>query len=73
MRTGLVHSYSIRVPVYYKIKRQIVAEYKEELEQATGWKKVWVRWKRSIALEIRYNNLLFVNRDVSITGLATGV
>lgn len=59
MRTGLVYSSSKRQGVYYRLKRQVVTEYKLELEQATGWKRDWIRWKRSMAVEIRYNQLLF--------------
>ncbi len=58
MKTGFYYS-SKRQGVYYRLKRQIVAEYTVELEQATGWKKNWIRWKRSMAVEIRLNQLLF--------------
>ncbi len=58
MEAGFVYSWQ-RKEVYYRLKRQIVTEYRLEFEQATGLKKSWVRWKRRVALEIRYNQLLF--------------
>ncbi len=59
MKMGISYSYSKRIVVYRKLKRQIVIEFMVELNQAKGWKRDWVRWKRRIALETRYNQLLF--------------
>lgn len=58
MKAGFVYSLQRRA-VYYKLKRQIVAEYRLELGQTTGLKRSWLRWKRRVALESRYNQLLF--------------
>lgn len=63
MRLGIVYSSSRRPVVYRGLKRQIVAEFKLELDQATGWKRDWIRWKRGIALEMRYNGLLFSEKQ----------
>jgi hypothetical protein len=60
MKTGLIHSCVKRQPVYWKLRRQVVAEFQPEIEKATGWRKEWLRWKRAMALEIRYNNLLYL-------------
>lgn len=62
MKAGLIYS-SGRPSVYYKLKRQVVMEFAAELEQTTGWKRDWVRWKRSLALDIRYNQLLFSRNE----------
>jgi hypothetical protein len=58
MKAGFFHS-SQRQEVRYRLKRQVVVEYRLELEQATGLKKWWLRWKRRVALENKYNQLLF--------------
>ena len=60
MKTGLIHSYAKRQPVYRKLKRQIVLEFQPDIAKATGWRKYWLRWKRAMVLEIRYNNLLYL-------------
>ena len=63
MKIGIGHSHSKRQPVYRTLRRQTVAEFKAELAQATGWQKDWIRWKRAMALEIRYNQLLFLRHE----------
>jgi hypothetical protein len=59
MRTGIIHSSSRREVVYRKLRRQVVIEFQADIERATGWRKDWLRWKRGITLEMRYNELLF--------------
>ena len=66
MKAGLIYS-SGRPSVYYKLKRQVVLAFAPELKQATGWKRNWVRWKRSLALDIRYNQLLFSRNEKIVT------
>ncbi len=61
MKSGFVH-WSKRESVYYGLKRQTVIEYQSALKQATGWRKYWIRWKRGVSLEIRYNQLLFAQK-----------
>ncbi|WP_157627020.1 hypothetical protein [Spirosoma luteum] len=59
MKTGLIHT-TVRHPtIYYKLKRQVVLEFQPQMEGAVGWRRDWLRWKRGITLEIRYNDLLF--------------
>lgn len=58
MQAGFFHSPQ-RKEIHYRLKRLVVAEYRFELEQATGLKKWWLRWKRRVALESKYNQLLF--------------
>ncbi|MVM42321.1 hypothetical protein GO730_39195 [Spirosoma sp. HMF3257] len=62
MKTGLIHTTIRRKPVYYKLKRQVVAEFQSEIAQANGWDRDWLHWKRGITLQMRYNNLLFSNQ-----------
>ncbi|GAA4460472.1 hypothetical protein GCM10023189_35630 [Nibrella saemangeumensis] len=59
MKTGFVRNFSKDLTVYRRLRRQVVAEFKEDLAQATGWRKDWVRWKRWLTLQSRYNELLF--------------
>lgn len=59
MRPGLIHSSLRDLTIYRRLRRQVVTDFQTELAQATGWKKDWVRWKRGIALQERYNRLLF--------------
>ncbi|MBD2755763.1 hypothetical protein [Spirosoma validum] len=66
MKAGLIYN-SRRPSVYYKLKRQVVLAFAAELKQAPGWKRNWVRWKRSLALDIRYNQLLFSRNEKSVT------
>ncbi len=63
MEIGLIHTTCIRQAVYYRMKRQVVAEFQPAMKRATGWRKKWLRWKRSVMLEIRYNQLLFSNES----------
>ncbi|WP_461079295.1 hypothetical protein [Spirosoma flavus] len=65
MTTALIFS-SRRPSVYRKLKRQVVAEFSEELRGKSGWKREWVRWKRVMVLQIRYNELLFVKNKIRI-------
>lgn len=65
MKMGFYYS-SIRPAVYQKLRRQVVIEFAPELAQATGWKRDWIRWKRGITLEIRYNQLLFSGKEKSV-------
>lgn len=60
MKTGLIHSAVRRPTVYYRLKRQVVAEFQSDMARATGWHKEWLRWKRAISLQMRYNDLLFL-------------
>ncbi|MBD2703485.1 hypothetical protein IC229_22765 [Spirosoma sp. BT702] len=61
MTTGLIFS-SKRPIVYWNLRRQVIAEFREELRGTAGWKREWIRWKRGMALEIRYNELLFAEK-----------
>lgn len=67
MKMGFYYS-SRRLPAHYnyKLRRQVVIEFAPELKQATGWRRDWIRWKRGIALEIRYNQLLFLGVGKSV-------
>ena len=67
MKTGIVYRVSRRQAVCHKLKRQVVTEFKADLAQATGWKRDWLRWKRGITLEMRYNELLFAGRLSHLT------
>lgn len=58
MRAGFFYSPQRRT-LYYRLKRLVVMEYRLELEQATGLKKWWLRWKRRVTVKNRYNQLLF--------------
>lgn len=58
MKAGFFYTFQ-RQAVYYRFKRQIVAEFQIELRQATGLKKMWLRWQRRVAIAIRYDQLLF--------------
>lgn len=62
MKTRFIHSTSRRQPVYYKLKRQVVAEFQPDIERATGWRKEWLLWKRDFTLQMRYNELLFLKQ-----------
>ncbi|PSL33865.1 hypothetical protein [Dyadobacter jiangsuensis] len=48
------------------VKKQVMAEYGHELDNATGWRKQLVRWKLNALAEMRYRDILF-------TGGATGM
>ena len=69
METGLIHSTLGRQAVYYKLRRQVVCEFQSEIGRAIGWRKDWLRWKRGITLEIRYNELLFSRQTRRRTSL----
>lgn len=48
-----------------KLKRQVVNDFKGELEGTTSWTRSWILWKRRMAVQIRYDNLLFSKLKVS--------
>lgn len=59
MKTGLIRTTLRRPAIYYKLKRQVVLEFQSDIGRTTGWRRDWLRWKRGITVEIRYNQLLF--------------
>lgn len=63
MKTGLIHITLRRSAIYYKLKRQVVSDFRSDIERVTGWKRDWLRWKRGIVLEIRYNQILFSKQN----------
>lgn len=65
---GLIHTTAKLPAVCYKLKRQVVLEFQSDIEGSTGMRRAWLRWKRAITLEIRYNQLLFLIQ----TGLRSG-
>ncbi|WP_018618269.1 hypothetical protein [Spirosoma luteum] len=66
MKEGFFYS-SHRPPgeVTYRLKRQIVADFQPALAKATGVKKYWIRWLRSVALESRCNQKLYANDQLN--------
>ena len=63
MKTGLIHTSLRRSAICYKLKRQVVSDFRSNIERAIGWKRDWLRWERGITLEIRYNQILFSKQN----------
>lgn len=44
--------------VRQKIRDQVMREYQQDLQQATGWRKRVLIWKLNMITEIRYRGIL---------------
>lgn len=45
--------------VYHRIRKQVLAQYTTQLQQATGWKRYFLRWKIALVANIRFREILF--------------
>lgn len=50
---------SRHLETYRRLREQVLSQYGAELDQASGWKRYWIKWKVDLIVERRYRQLLF--------------
>lgn len=51
--------------VRWAMRRKVLSEYKSDLNQATGWRRSWIKWKIAMITEIRFRDILCLGAAVN--------